>query len=121
MAITAGIAAGVNVALNLALIRPMGALGAALSTVLTELLVTTLDFAFLPRALTSRLRPTVPLKAALASAIMAIPLVLFHGVNLLLLIGIGIATYFVAVFALRALPSDDWSLVKSALLKLGTT
>ena len=64
LAMTAGVAAVVNVGLNLLLIPRYGHIGAAATTVVTEVVVTAVNYKFLPRGLTAELKWTTPAKAA---------------------------------------------------------
>lgn len=120
LVITAGVAAALNVGLNLVLIRSMGATGAAVATVATEAVVLSMNFTFLPRELTRELRLSTPLKALAAATVMAVPLIALNGQNLFLLIAIGVVVYFLAIMLLKGLPADDWAMVKAAILDLRT-
>jgi O-antigen/teichoic acid export membrane protein len=115
LAVTAGIGALVNVGLNLLLIPRYGQIGAATVTVVTELVVTVVNFRFLPASLTSELKFTTPAKAALAAGVMAVPLVLMQGQNVFLTVVVGIAVYFTMVATTRALPPDDVQMMKAAI------
>lgn len=120
LAVTAGIAAVLNVTMNFLLIPAVGALGAAIATLVTEAVIIGVNFAFLPRSLTRKLRFMAPLKAAIAASLMSGVLLALDGRSLLLLVPAGIATYAVAVIALRAVPAEDWAMMKAAILNLGT-
>ncbi len=115
LALTAGIAAGLNVLANFALIPMLGALGAAIATVATELIVIALNFRFLPRSLTERLRFGTVGKYVVAALVMACALLLLGGRSLLLLVPAGVVVYFVALAAFRALPTDEWATLKAML------
>lgn len=119
LATTAGIAAVLNVGLNLVLIPPYGAMGAAVSTVLTESVVVALNFAFLPRPVAALLRPHAALKAVVAAAVMSAPLIALRNESLLVLVPLGVVTYLISVWALRILPVEDWQMMKTALLRTG--
>jgi O-antigen/teichoic acid export membrane protein len=119
LAATAAAAAVLNVSLNFALIPFIGALGAAAATVATESLVILLNFGFLPRELTRQLRFKTPAKAMVASAVMAGVLVLLNGYSLLLLVPVGVVTYFAGIVVLRAVSPEDWAMIKTALANLG--
>ncbi|MCL2504007.1 MAG: flippase [Coriobacteriia bacterium] len=133
LAVTAGVAAALNVASNLVLISVFGALGAAMATVLTELLVIVMNFSFLPPELRRRLRFGATVRIALSAAAMAGVLLLSKGLAktlipgvpgffvLLALVVAGIATYFAAVLVLRAVPADDWAMIRSAIKNLRTS
>ncbi len=118
LSVTAVVAAITNLSLNLLLIPRLGAVGAAATTVFTEGVVMTMNASFLPRGLIRQIQPVVPVKSFLAAAIMAVPLVALREQNLVLLVFIGIAVYALAVRVLRILPSDDWNMMKTALMRL---
>ena len=114
LALTAIVAACLNVGMNLALIPSLGALGAAITTVLTEILVIAMNFGFLPRAIRSSLRFRVAGKATVAATLMAGVLALLNGQSLLLLVPVGSAVYLAGIAVLRAVSREDWTMVKSA-------
>lgn len=118
LARTAAIAAVGNIAVNLALIPVFGALGAAIATVVTELIVIGLNFSFLPRELTRRLRFGTPGKYMIAALVMSGALAVLNGRTLLLLVPLGVAVYFVAVAVLKAVPPEDRAALKAALLRM---
>lgn len=120
LALTAGIAAVVNIAANFALIPQMGALGAATSTVITEAVVITLNFFFLPRALTRQLRFATLGKTVVSAAVMVVVLQLASGQSLLLLVPLGAVSYLASIVVLKAIPPEDWAMMKSALANLLT-
>jgi O-antigen/teichoic acid export membrane protein len=114
LAVTAGVAAVANVAINLALIPYLGALGAAIATVATEALVIVMNFSFLPKSLTRRLRFVAIGKYLIAAAAMSGVLLLLNGRNLALLVPVGAAVYVVGIVVLRAVSQEDWEMLKSA-------
>lgn len=121
LALTAGIAAVLNVTANVILIPLFGALGAALATVVTELLVIVFNFSFLPSRLRSQFRFGTIVRIGLSAAFMAGVLLLLKGhLGLLGLLLAGIAAYFAAIFMLRAMPAEDWAMVRSAIANLRT-
>jgi O-antigen/teichoic acid export membrane protein len=115
LAMTAGIAAVVNVGLNLLLIPRFGHIGAAGVTVVTEFVVTVVNYRFLPRSLTAELKITTPIKALAAAALMAVPLVLMQGQNVFVSIGVGVGVYLGAVVLVKALPAEDVQMMKAAV------
>jgi O-antigen/teichoic acid export membrane protein len=115
LAVTAGIGAVVNVGLNLLLIPRYGHIGAAATTVVTEFVVTVVNYRFLPRGLTSELKVTTPAKALVAAAVMAVPLVLMRGENVFLTIAVGVGVYFTVVALIKALPAEDVQMMKAAI------
>ncbi len=121
LALTAGVAAAFNVVTNLVLIPLFGALGAALATVATEVLVIVLNFSFLPSKLRAQFRFATIVRVGLSAAVMAGVLLLLKGqLGLVVLVPIGIVAYFAAVFVLRAMPAEDWAMVKAAIANLRT-
>ncbi len=118
LALTAGIAAFLNVGVNFLLIPAVGGVGAAIATVVTEAAVICLNYSFLPRSLTRALRFGMPGKALLAGAAMAGVLQVLGGRSLLVLVPVGIASYLVGILVLRAVPPEDWKMLKSALTNL---
>jgi len=118
LARTAAVAAVGNIAVNVALIPAFGALGAAIATVVTELIVICLNFSFLPRELTRRLRFGTPGKYVLAALVMSGALAFLNGWTLLVLVPLGVLVYFVAIVVLKAVPPDDWAALKMAVGKV---
>jgi O-antigen/teichoic acid export membrane protein len=118
LAVTAGVAALLNIGINFMLIPTLGALGAAVATVATEAAVIGLNFRFLPRALTRQLRFGIPGKSLLAALAMAAVLQLLNGQSLVLLVPLGIGSYFASIIALKAVPPEDWAMMKSAVANL---
>jgi O-antigen/teichoic acid export membrane protein len=114
LATTAMVAALLNVGTNFALIPSLGALGAAITTVVTEILVIAMNFGFLPRAVRGSLRFSTMGRAAVASTLMAVVLLLLNGQSLLLLVPVGFAVYLAGIIALRAVSREDWTMLKSA-------
>jgi len=114
LAVTAIVAAFFNVGLNLALIPSLGALGAATTTVATEILVIAMNFSFLPSAVRNSMRFRVAGKAAVASTLMAGVLALLSGQSPLLLVPVGFAMYVVGIIALKAVSREDWIMIRSA-------
>lgn len=118
LATTAVIAALFNVTANLILIPPFGAIGAASTTVATEVVVLALNYSFLPRTVTSQLRYTTAGKALVASLAMAAVLTAISGLNLLLLIPLGALVYLGGILLLKAVPAEDWAMMRSAVANL---
>lgn len=119
LVVTAAVAAIVNVGMNLVLIPRLGAAGAALTTVVTEAVVICLNFSFLPREFTRQLRFAVPVKVMLSSLVMGLALVVLGAQPLVLLVIAGVAVYVAALVVVRALPAEDWAMMRRSLLKAG--
>lgn len=118
LAMTAGVAAVVNVLLNLVLIPRMAQVGCAVATLATEVVVLTLNAWFLPRDLARRLGLAVPARVLAAGGVMVPVVVGLRGQPLPVVIAAGAATYAVAALLLGALPGDDITMMKNALLRL---
>lgn len=115
LVITAGSAAVLNTALNLIAIPMFRHVGAASTTLITEIFVTILNFHFLPRELISLENFSIVPKVMFAGLAMGALMVLFGNYNLILLLLLGSSVYFFVIWAIRALPRDDILIVKQAL------
>lgn len=115
MTIVAGLAIVVNLGLNLALIPHFQHLGAAAVTVVTELFITGYVLAVMPKGLLSRSSLVVFLKAATASAVMALALYMLRGESLLLLVPVGGLVYGLCGLVVRLVPPEDIRLVRQAI------
>jgi len=115
LAFTAGVSAVLNVSANFVLIPFIGAVGAALATVMTELIVIVMNFSYLDRGLTRQLRFGTPARALAAALLMAAVLMALGGKSLLLLIPVGVGVYAAGIVLFRALPPDDRAMMKAAL------
>ncbi len=104
-----------NVILNLYAIPKYGMVGAALVTVVTDL-IGALQFHFLLQhkmKLPNMTRAVV--RVALASTLVGVVVWLAGNQNLFLLIGLGVVTYGLLVFALRLIDAEEWALVRRLL------
>jgi O-antigen/teichoic acid export membrane protein len=119
LAVTAMIAAVFNLSVNFALVPALGGVGAAIATVATEALVIVVNGFFLPRDLFRRLSFVAPAKALAASLVMAAVLWPLGGWNVFVLVPIGVLVYGVAILVLRAIPAEDWAMLKSAMANMG--
>jgi len=101
-----------NIALNLVLLPLIGVAGAAVASLLAELVVLTglvSSFRF-PADWWARVRSHL-WRMALAGAGMAAAIVLLRGVNPVLAGAVGAAVYLALVLALGAIARDDWDLI----------
>jgi O-antigen/teichoic acid export membrane protein len=115
LTVVAGLALVFNLGLNLALIPIYQHVGAAFTTAATEGLILVYLLAVLPRDLLVRSTTGVILKAAIASAAMALVLVVLRGQSLLLLIPLGGAMYVLIGLALRLVPPEDFRMAWAAV------
>ncbi len=112
-----GITAGVNVALNLILIPPYGVAGAAISTLVTEVVLFCLYFMHTSKAVPLHVSFMGMAKPILAAAVMLaalnwLYLLHFHA---LLLAGAGIMVYSGMILALKTFDATDYRIVRSIL------
>jgi len=105
----------VNVVLNLLLIPPFGYLGAAAASTITEAALFAGGWWLLRRHL-------VPLsifgsiaRVLASAAVMGVAVYLIRPWPLFIVIVIGAVVYLVALVALRALSTEEWSIVRSGL------
>ncbi len=113
-----GLAAVINIALNLALIPFYGYLAASTTTVLTEAALCTFGWWFVQRH-RPELRLAVPrvvwriLLAGLVMGAVLYPLARF---SIFLSAPAGFAVYVVALYLVRAIEPEEWQLAKAGLL-----
>lgn len=114
-----GIAAIINIGLNLALIPSMSYIGASIATVLTEVLIFGLLFFYV-----SKFFCRIPILELTKGALMA-GLILagftyyFQEINLFLVIGIAACFYFVSLYLFGGISQEDMAIVKRAVQKEG--
>lgn len=114
--VQAGIALVFNIALNLVMIRSYGAVGAALVTSATEVLLFGMFLAYsLPRDLLPTGSIWVAAKIVVASAVMGVVVYLLRRYNVLVLLPIAIVVYLGTAALIRAIPSADLSALISAM------
>src|SRR5256884_1374191 len=105
----------VNITLNLALIPPYGYLGAAAASTLTEVALFTGGLWLLRRHL-APLRAVGSTGRVIASAaVMGAVLYPIRAWPLAIVVIVGAAVYLAALFALRALDAEEWSILRSGL------
>ncbi len=116
--ITAAAAAGANVLLNLYFISRWGYIGAASTTVMTELGVLASLFYFVRRS-GYRIGFFKPfLKAAVASAVMFPVIYFLQWMHVLAIIAVSAAVYFITIFLLNGFEKQDVEMVKGYLRKV---
>lgn len=121
LATTAAAASAVNIGLNIVLIPIMGALGCAVATVVTEAVTIVMNYGFLPADVRAEFQFGAPVRALAASAVMAVALVWLGGIGLGWAVLAGLAVYLAAAVVIRALPAEDWAMVKAALSNMGSS
>ena len=109
------VGAGFNVVANLILIPRIGYSGAALTTILSEL-VLMVPFGYAVRRELGAF-PVLSLmwRPAAAAAVMGGIMLLLHGLNPLLLVPLAMAAYFGMLLPLRAFTAEEWELVRGML------
>ncbi len=110
----AGVAVFINMGLNFVLIPRYGHLGAAASTVATELFLTAYVLAVIPKDLLSRNSLDVLGKALVASAVMALVLAGLRDHSLAILIPVGGLAYCLCGLLLQLVPDEDLRMITRA-------
>lgn len=113
--IMAGCALVFNLALNLILIPRYQHVGAAVVTSLTELVVLVVTVALIPRELIPLRSLPVAAKAAGASALMALVIMLLSDQSLLIIAPAAAVVYVAVSFALGTIPREDVALIYKAV------
>ena len=111
----AGCALVFNLALNLILIPRYQHVGAAVVTSLTELVVLVVTVALIPRELIPLRSLPVAAKAAGASALMALVIMLLSDQSLLIIAPAAAVVYVAVSFALGTIPREDVALIYKAV------
>ncbi|ADP77605.1 polysaccharide biosynthesis protein [Methanothermus fervidus DSM 2088] len=112
---TTGIAAAFNVVVNLILIPKMSYIGASITTVATELLITIM-FIYCVNKTKYKLKFSMintVLKILCLNIVLAI--ILMTPIYLILKIILGVVAYFIGIIAVRVLDEIDWLIIKMAL------
>lgn len=111
LAIYSTIAALLNVGLNFLLIPKYGTVGAAITTVISEVTVFTgVYFTFRKEMMVPS--PTLLLKPLIASACMVATIILLSNNNLVTLIFVGILVYLAALYAVGGISRGEFDLMK---------
>lgn len=104
-----------NIGLNLFIIPRYGYIGAAVTSVLTEIGYFILLFGFVRSRLPSPVHLSMLVRPVLASVVMALPLLLGHNWPLPLLLPLGVGIYGLAALVLRVFSPEELAF----LLKVG--
>lgn len=113
-----GLAAGVNIVLNLILIPFYGYLAASATTVVTEAALCGFGWWFVQRQHPELRLPWLRLswRVLLAGAIMGAVLYVLAGRSILISVPAGSVVYLVAIVLLRAVDAEEWRLARAGLL-----
>jgi O-antigen/teichoic acid export membrane protein len=113
-----GLAAGVNIVLNLILIPFYGYLAASATTVVTEAALCAFGWWFVQRQHPELRLPWLRLswRVLLAGAIMGAVLYLLAGRSILISVPAGSIVYLVAIVLLRAVDAEEWRLARAGVL-----
>ena len=111
------IGAVANIALNFFAIPRYGLMGAAVVTLLTELIIFVLMFKLVNNQFVLQDVSHIIIKPLFAALFMGGVLMLGHNLNLLLLIGLGALVYSVMLLATRAVDLKDPTSLESILLR----
>ncbi len=113
-----GLAAGVNIVLNLILIPFYGYLAASATTVVTEAALCVFGWWFVQRQRPDLRLPWLRLswRVLLAGLIMGASLYLLAGRSIFLSAPVGGIVYVVAIYLLRAVEPEEWALLRHGLL-----
>ncbi len=117
MAITAGICAVLNIAINFILIPLYSYNGAAIATVITETVLLGIYI-----CLVSRYLGRLPLHRFIVSpliscAIMAVVIHILSGLNIAFLAAIGAIIYFIVLYLTKGLSSEDIDLLRELIMR----
>ncbi len=104
-----------NLALNLILIPRFLHVGAAIVTSLTELLLTVISIACVPKHLLPLRSLRVGIKALFASLVMAVTMIFLLTYNIIIVIMIATPVYLVTATLLRTIPREDLQALYSAM------
>lgn len=107
-----------NVLLNWLFIPRFGLVGAALVTVVTDVISAIQFHLLLSRRLNLPNMIWVLVRIILAAALMAIPVWFARNLNLFVMVAIGMVTYAVLILAFRVLTEHDWALILRVLRRL---
>lgn len=116
-ALFSGIGLLLNILLNLLLIPIYGLNGAAISTVITSLVVTLFIYEYVSRDMFRISLIDITKKPIFASLLLGIYLYFFQISNLFILISSSIIVYFTLFIIIKGFSNDDLQLVKKILVK----
>lgn len=115
LAYMAGTAALVNIILNILLIPKFGFRGAAVATVISEVIAGVWSFVLLTKLNPWRTILPLFMKSLAAALVMSVVLHYIPGIHVLLRIAIGFFAYALMLITVRGFDSNDWQLIKSVL------
>lgn len=110
-ALAQGITALLNLALNFLLIPKFSYMGAGIATLISEIILFILTFAFVSKYFHAFNVFKILYKPLIASAVMA-AVIIFLNTNMFILIFTGAVTYFLILFLFRAFDEGDYLLMK---------
>jgi O-antigen/teichoic acid export membrane protein len=114
-----GLNAAANILLNLYAIPRFGLVGAALVTVVTDLVGAIQFYLLLGRKLNLPNTGGILLRVLLASALMGITVWLAGDLNLFVLVALGVIVYLGLVLAFRILDDTEWRMIRQVIRKTG--
>jgi len=113
--VVAGISLTANVTLALILIPKMSYMGAAYSTLISELVAVSIAFYLVSKHLDLHVAPQVVLKPLCAGTVTYLALFLLHDINAVLGGGMGMAVYAASLLTLGTFTADEIGLCKKLL------
>ena len=113
-----GLAAGINIVLNLAFIPFYGYLAASATTVVTEASLCVFGWWFIQRNRPELRLPVIALswRIVLAGAVMGVVLYPLSRYSIFISLPAGGVAYLVAIYLLRAIDPEEWRLARQGLL-----
>jgi O-antigen/teichoic acid export membrane protein len=113
-----GLAAAINIVLNLIFIPLYGYLAASTTTVLTEASLCAFGWWFVQRNMPELRLPVIRLswRIAVAGVVMGIVLFVLSRFSIFISAPVGGITYVAAIYLLRAIEPDEWRLAREGLL-----
>jgi O-antigen/teichoic acid export membrane protein len=110
--ISTGLCAIVNVSLNFFLIPRLSYNGAAIATVMTNVVLFTASFYFVSKHLQVLPIHRIVVKPVISGLVMAAFIYYFTDINLFLLIPLAGIIYLVALLVLKTFSKEDWNIIK---------
>ena len=112
-----GLAAAINIVLNLTLIPTYGYLAASATTVATEAALCVFGWWFVQRGRPRLQLPWLRLswRVLLAGALMGAAVYQLSGLPIYFAVPVGLAVYAAAVYALKVVDTDEWELLRQGL------
>lgn len=104
--LSVGITALFNIILNLILIPPLGFIGAAIATLITEIFLFILYYSFVSKSLYTLNFMPILIKPLIASIVMSVFL-LFTNINIFISVILGALIYFTVLILIKTFEKDD--------------